>query len=401
MATDGARSPGFVARLVRAGLNRRFQVLMLGWCVLLTAILFLPDPAGLAVDTHLYAGAYHDMLAGRDAYVRLYSASSDPAGPGALLFRPPPAAALVAGPIASLPGGDWWWLAFNATAIFLAFLVVRSISPPFRGLDGVLPHWVRTPVALAAWFLFQPNIQELAYGNQQALVLLGFAAMAWGLLRGRPAVTGAGLALATLVKAWPALFLLPLLVGRRWREAAWFVAASALVVLASIPVVGIGAWVDFARAMLTGSANEMAGGGYNMAPLVALAPGVVSAAWIAATALGLAATGVLPPRRMLPAAIGVFLLLWPVVWMHYGGIALVAMVMLVDDQRLTPALASAWVLFAVRIAVAWLPATALVLAAAFVPQGLLRAQARLDAWLVQIAGATGTRPVPAQPADFQ
>ncbi len=90
---------------------------------------------------------------------------------------------------------------------------------------------------------------------------------------------------------------------------------------------------------------------------------------------------------MLPAAIGAFLLLWPVVWMHYGGITLVALPMLLGERPLTPTLSTAWVLFAVRVAVAWLPATVLLLGAAAVPGRVLRAQARLDRWLARHAGS--------------
>jgi hypothetical protein len=101
---------------------------------------------------------------------------------------------------------------------------------------------------------------------------------------------------------------------------------------------------------------------------------------------------------MLPAAIGAFLLLWPVVWMHYGGIALVALPMLLDDERLTPTVALAWLLFAIRVAIVWLPATALLVGSAAVPSRVLAAQDRIGRWLARHAGTGEVGEEQARPA---
>ncbi len=377
------KPPGLLRRLGRALLVKRFQVILLAWCVALTAILFMPDPTGYGVDTHVYAGAYQDMLAGHDAYTTAHPASTRQGDHRTLVFRPPPPAALVGGAIASLPYGDWLWFLFNCAALSAAFLIVRSLVPAAHGPDGALSAPWRTVAAAAAWFFFQPNLQELAYGNQQAVVALGMALAAWGIVRQRRSAAGIGVGLAAIVKAWPAVFLLPLLLQRRWRELAYASGFALGVVVLSAAVVGPAPWIDFVHTLLSSSVGEVASAGYNMAPLASILPAAPSWFWICSTMVAVAAAGRLRPAPALAAAIAGFLLFWPVSWLHYAGIALVGIgVLLAEEPRLAPSLALAYVLFGGSVNVAWLPATLLLGAAAWCPHRVLHAQMHVHQWLI-------------------
>jgi hypothetical protein len=387
--------PGFFRRLGLALTNRRFQLVAFGWAVLVTALVFLPDPAGFAVDTHIYVGAYHNMSAGHAAYGVPYAMTADPTSRATIQYYSTPAAAIIGGTIGSLPQGDLRWLLVNLGATVLACAVMWIVAGAPRR-RGSLATLAPLAGALAAWLLFQPDIQQLVYGNQESLTLLAIAAAAYGLVRGRRELTGGGLALAALLKAWPALLLVPFVVGRRWRELAWAAGVGAAGVLATVPLVGIRPWLDLLGATF-GGLGELAQGGYNVAPLATLLPAVPTSIWIAATVVGVAAAGLLPGARALPAAMGAFLLCWPVVWMHDGVMLLVGLpLLLLADRRLAPTLAVTYVLFAARIAVVWLPASVLLLATAVVPERVVAVQDAVHRWLVGAAAGpapTGTRPL--------
>lgn len=365
--------PGFVRRLGLALLNPRFQVIALGWAVLVTAVVFLPDPAGFAVDTHIYAGAYRNMAAGLPAYGVPYAMTADPTGQQTIQYFSTPAAAVVGGWIGALPSGDVSWLLVNLVATLAAFAMLLHLVRP--SLGGRLSVSLLMG-GLAVVLLFQPDIQQLVYGNQESLTLLGVTIAVYGLRRGSPAATGSGIAFAAVLKAWPALLLLPFVAQRRWREVGWAVACAGVLLALTLPVVGIRPWLELATRILDGGLGSLAQGGYNMAPLATLLPGVPSIAWVAMTCVAVAAAGLLPLSRAVPASMSAFILFWPVVWMHDGVILLAGLVLLyLVDRRLAPTLLLAYVLFAVRVPIVWLPAALLLLATSAVPDRVLQAQA--------------------------
>jgi hypothetical protein len=98
---------------------------------------------------------------------------------------------------------------------------------------------------------------------------------------------------------------------------------------------------------------------------------------------------------MVVVSIGLFLLLWPVQWIHYGVIALPALVLLLVDRRTWLAVAAAFILFQVYWNLAWLPAAALLLIAGLRPDLTGRVQAALWTGLHRVARTTTVTATPA------
>ncbi len=395
--------PGFVRRLGLALANPRFRMIAFGWSVLVTAVVFLPDPAGFAVDTHIYVGAYRNMTAGQAAYGVPYAMTADPTGTQTIQYFSTPAAAIVGGAIGALPQGDWWWLSVNVLATVLAFTVMcvaaRSLLPGATRRQTIATSIVPVAGGLATWILFQPDIQQLVYGNQESLTLLAIAASAAGMVGSRRSLAGAGLGAAAVLKGWPALLLLPFAVQRRWRELAWALGVGTVGMALTLPLVGVRPWLDLLQATF-GGLGRLAQGGYNMAPLATLVPSVPTPVWIVATIGAVAATGVLPLQRALPAAMRAYLLLWPVVWMHDGVMLLVGLTLLLAaERRLSPTLGLLYVLFAARVAVVWLPASLLLIVAAAVPERIVAAQDGVHRWLV--GGRAAMPPAEQIPGDVR
>ncbi len=100
-----------------------------------------------------------------------------------------------------------------------------------------------TCVALAG---FVPAYHTLANGQVNALAFLFLALAFWGLCRGRDLPLGAGIAVAAALKLAPGLLILYLLWRRRWRAALISVAALAALTLVTLPLLGLGPFLDYA-----------------------------------------------------------------------------------------------------------------------------------------------------------
>ena len=82
-------------------------------------------------------------------------------------------------------------------------------------------------------------------GNTSAVVLLSLSLSLWQFGRGREATAGAALALALIKPQLAILAVLLLLYKRRWRALGGLAATMALVVLVSLPLVGLSVYGDF------------------------------------------------------------------------------------------------------------------------------------------------------------
>ena len=376
--------------------NPRFQLVMLAWATLINAFLFFPDPQAFGIDGHVYRNALDNMLAGRPAYLVPDPVATALSDGRAIYFFPPPSAAVVGGWVGLFPALVEVSFTWNLLAVLAAFAVVRRLVPAVP-LPVPLEPRARMSLALLAWLAFPPTTQVVVYASQNSLFLFGLSLLALGLVRGKPATAGAGLALAIVLRASPALFVLPLLVQRRGREIGWTLLFSGAGTIATLWLVGARPWLDFVHALRAGS-GVVSSQGYNMAPLVYFFPSVPHGVWIGLTCLGMAAAGRLPAPRMVPAAIAVFLLGWPVQWYHYAVLALVGIALLLDDPRCRLALALSYVAFAVYWAFAWLPASVLLLIAAARPGWVERVQQAIRSRLeVAAAPATGGLPRPTRP----
>lgn len=394
------RGPSVADRFRLALANPRFRIVMLVWAMLLVAVLSFPYPQGFGIDPLIYLAALKAIQAGQPAYLVLDPVATALSEGRPILFFPPPISAVVGGYLASVAGGALPTLIAGIAVMSAAFALVRRVTPPIPSITWPTGRRTRLLLALVAWFAFLPSIHALWFGNQQTLVLLGIALLAVGLIEERPWMAGLGLAVATLFKLGPLLFGAPLAVAGRWRELAWALGLVALGVAATIPVVGAGPWLDFVRSLLQGT-GQVATQGYNISPLGGAFPYVSPLAWVAITGLAMALTGRLEPRRMLAASIAVFLFGWPVAWPHYAVIALVAMALLLSDDRTHVALGVVFVLLSAPWREAWAIALVLLLIAAVRPSWLVLwsrpARSPADAPTQAAPPAPATPPGPAAP----
>jgi alpha-1,2-mannosyltransferase len=171
------------------------------------------------VDLEVYRTAGRVLLDGGDFYNL----------PGPLQFLYPPFAAVLSVPLALLPG---WLVQVGWTvAGVLALLAVLHRC----GLSG----WVLSLVGSAAIYLVEPVSETLAFGQLGIfLVALVFLDLAPGprVLPRRLLPAGALTAVAAAVKLTPAIFVVYLLVARRWRAALVAVVTGLAVTLASAVV---------------------------------------------------------------------------------------------------------------------------------------------------------------------
>jgi len=335
--------PGFVGRVALAFLQPRFLLVVFLWTTVLTTLIALPHPRAYTIDSHIYANALDLMARGETAYLMPDPWATEVSEGNPIYYFPPPTAAIIGGSVQFLPGREWAWLAFNVLVVLGSYV---SLICAVRSRLLAVGLWARRSIVLGGllWIVFIPTVSMLVYGSQSGLMLLGFVLIAVGIVRSRPIAGGAGLALAVLMKATPGLFGLPLLIAGQWRLLAWSTAFGALAVVASLPIVGVSAWLDFANALITGT-DLVAGQGINYAPVANLLPFVPSVALIGLTVLAMVPVGRLDPEKAIQVAILVFLALWPVAWGHYAMLALIPLTMCLTDRRTWLLVAVSFLLF--------------------------------------------------------
>ncbi len=116
------------------------------------------------------------------------------------------------------------WLVFNLLLLGLTMILLDRLTS--LGLRRV---------AIFTFLAFDPLRTNFLYGQEYVLLLFLLALAAWLYMRGRPAASGAIMALAAAFKIYPALFLIYFLRKRQWRAVWGFglggVAAAGLSVL--------------------------------------------------------------------------------------------------------------------------------------------------------------------------
>ncbi|MGB8647807.1 MAG: glycosyltransferase family 87 protein [Anaerolineae bacterium] len=125
-------------------------------------------------------------------------------------------------------------LLFLATLLMVWDTLRRSAPRPL--------HWL-WPVVLFA--LYAPVRSSLGLGQQDILILFLVALSFWALSRGHDLTAAVPIAIATLVKITPGIFVLYFLWKREWRIALYTMAATLAIVLLGLPWVGIDRWFQF------------------------------------------------------------------------------------------------------------------------------------------------------------
>ncbi|WP_067497795.1 glycosyltransferase 87 family protein [Actinoplanes sp. TFC3] len=189
-------------------------------------------------DSGVYAGAMRYWF--RDGgMVYDYMKPGTPYG-----FTYPPFAGLVMSPMAYLP---LWAVATLASiaSIAVTVLVMWWFITPLVRRQGWPPRYA-VAVASCLALIFEPVRETFGFGQVNMLLLaLVTADLLFGLTQNRR-WTGVGIGLATAVKLTPGVFILYLLVTRRWRAAGTAIGTSAAATLLAAAM-----WPDASREFWT------------------------------------------------------------------------------------------------------------------------------------------------------
>jgi alpha-1,2-mannosyltransferase len=149
-------------------------------------------------------------------------------------FTYPPLAGLLMLPMAYLPFPAVVVLACVFTVVSTAVLTWWLAAPLIRRVGG--PRWFALGVAACLALSFEPVRETLSFGQVNTMLLLVVVGdVLFGVSRGRR-WAGVGIGLATAVKLTPGVFILYLLVTRRWRAAGTAIGAAAAVTVAAAAI---------------------------------------------------------------------------------------------------------------------------------------------------------------------
>ena len=176
-----------------------------------TGIVYLAWTRNQFFDSKVYYGAIHYWF--RDhGMVYDWLKPGTPYG-----FTYPPFAGLVMSPMALLPFGAVVVIAVIATVLTTALLTWWFAGPLIRR-KGWTP-WFALGVGSCLALAFEPVRETITFGQVNTLLLTLVAGdMLFGVARGRR-WAGVGIGLATAVKLTPGVFILYLLITKRWRAA--------------------------------------------------------------------------------------------------------------------------------------------------------------------------------------
>ena len=271
-------------------------------------------------DFSAYWQAAHNVLDGQPIYT-----SAQLAGPYSpqqqYLYLYPPFLAVAVTPLAALFPADYRlanvpWAAIGAIlAALVAWAVSRREAIGDRR-DSIL--------LVGAAFAFPPVIGELVMGNVH-LMLLGLLGGAWLSIRREPeprasALAGVLVGAAATVKIFPALMILWFLLTGRFRAAAWSVVTIALLVLGTLPFVGVTPWLEYPTVLLNlGPPVDTTD---TLAPAVWLSSIVPSAVARVLVVLAMLAAVVWASRRLsepvsFATAVAASVLIAPAMYHHY------------------------------------------------------------------------------------
>jgi len=292
-----------------------------------------PDHVGY--DFRFYWTAARQLLDGQSIYsAQQLAGPYPPQGQEGFLY-PPPLAALVTPFAAVFPTdpipGLWIWSGL-AAIVLVATVVALARS---EHLGGRLPivdgGWAWLLVAAA--FALPPVVDELVNGNVH-LFLAGLFALAWLGLRRHDATgdraAGIALGVATVIKLFPGLLLVWLVLRGRWRPVGWSIVGILVLSLVTLPITGIQPWLDYPTVLANMAAPIDVSAslsptvwlapviGFGTARLVVLAIVLVALAWVARRA---------DERTGFAAAVVLALLATPALWTHYLSILVVPLLL--------------------------------------------------------------------------
>ncbi|MEA2631934.1 MAG: hypothetical protein QOE66_2153, partial [Chloroflexota bacterium] len=231
----------------------------------------------------------------------------------------------------------WVWAAIGALIVVLSVLaIVRSerLVERFGPALALGPTAGQVALVVTA-FILTPVVGELSVGNVH-LELLGLFTIAWlGIRRGDEngeRVAGLAIAGAAVIKVFPGLLVLWFLATGRRTAAGWTVVGAILIALATVPITGIQAWLDYPR--ILANMGPIADVHDSVSPTVWLLPVIgYDAARLVVLSIGTAAiiyvAKVRPDIVSFPIAVTVSILVAPAVFHHYLSILVLPLLLAV------------------------------------------------------------------------
>jgi hypothetical protein len=229
----------------RAALTRLAPWLLggIGLVMLLLVGRSFAGSSGFGYDFDAYYAAARRLVTGQPLYPPGLAEAYNSGSYAGLYLYPPPLAVLLA-PFAVLAQDVatnlWLWLRIAALAGAIAILPVSGLA---RGATFAV-----TAISFPVWY-------DLNLGNISVL-LVALSAVIWR-FRDRP-IGSVALALAGAIRYPFGAVLLAWTVARRWRPVGWTILAGLVIVLATLPVVGVQGWLAYLRT-ITSLGNVSAG----------------------------------------------------------------------------------------------------------------------------------------------
>jgi hypothetical protein len=295
----------------------------LGLILLLGALPTLSEGIGFGFDFDAYHAAVVRLVAGEALYLpETVAAPFTHGAHGLYVYAPPLAVGLL--PLAGLDLATatvaWYLLRIAILALACALLPVRP--------------WIRF-AAFAVTAFSAPFLSDQSLGNVNALLLL-LLALAWRWLD-RPA---SAIAVAATIAIRPQMAILVAwwAIRRRWSIVAWCLAAGLAMMLLTLPVVGLDAYLDFVQLLrnirFDGAPNNVAISA--IAARLGLPELVGTIGYLFGAVVALAA--VVASRRREPelgfvVSVAATLLITPLFWPHYLVLVVLPAAFLADRGR--------------------------------------------------------------------
>lgn len=284
---------------------------------------FRPTP-GWGYDFEAYLLAAQRLSRGASIYLSWTVDGPFRPGPyGLYLYAPPLAVAMLPFTALSLPAATFIWFAIRA-ALLVAAIALMPVQ-----------RWIRLLTFVLA-VVSEPVLTDLNLANV-SLIVMFLSVVAWRSLDRPPAAVA--LALATALRPTFGIYLLWWLFRRRWRPLLTCLAVGSLLVVVTLPIVGLGAYVDFTRLVrnltdVTGVPNNMDVG--STVARMGLGFAAASLALLGGYALAIGALLVALRRDRevsFMVTLGATLLLSPLLWDHYLVNALIPAAFLLERGR--------------------------------------------------------------------
>ena len=224
-----------------------FAIGALAIAILLLAARSFVGSGGYAYDFQAYEAAARRLATGQALYPPGVAEAYNSGSYANLYLYPPPLAVLLV-LITALP----------SDAAALLWLGLRLVMLVGGALLLPIPRLARAGVLAAAAISF-PVWYDLNLGNL-SIVLFALSAVIW---RYRDsAVGGVALGIAGVLRYPFGVVLLALALARRWRAAGATIVTGVAIGIATLPVVGIGGWLDYLRTL--GALRDVSAGEHNL-----------------------------------------------------------------------------------------------------------------------------------------